>query len=193
MKSFAMAIALLASVNTFAQVVYTDSADLSSSTHSFAIVGAQYKKIATKVEERKVPGCTITSENYPETCTEVVAVESTPVVEVNVSYVDSSFVSEGQNLSYATFTFNVADFDAADVAALVGKNEFSRAGRNFAKKYFTLSVKREARKISVVDVRNSKLCISSGDNYPEVEAGCVENLVYKSATIYVNEVNLIQK
>src|SRR5687768_13527089 len=139
MKNFAMAIALLASVNTFAQVVYTDAADLSTSTINHTIVDAEYKLIPTQTTTRKVPGG--------------VVLASEPVVALNVAFTDTMFASEGNEVSYVTFTFKTTDFDAADVASLKAaspawRHPFNRAGKNFAKKYFTLQVKKAARTIS---------------------------------------------
>jgi hypothetical protein len=196
MKTFALAFALLASVNTFAQVVYTDSADLSTSTIGHSLVDAEYKLIPTKTTTRKIPGCVIHSENYPENCEEVVVLQSEPVVVVTVSYKDTMFASEGNELSYAFFNFKISDFDAAEVAALkaaspLWRHPFSNAGKRFAQKHFTLSVVRAERTIQVVDVRNSTICreLESG----VIDTSCVENLVYKPATTFVKQVNLIQK
>jgi hypothetical protein len=195
MKSFAIVLALVASVNTFAQVVYTDSADLSSSTTSHQIVDAEYKLIPTKVTTRPTPGCVIHSENYPENCQTTVVLESTPAIVINVSYVDSNFTSEGNLTQNLAFTLKPEDFNAADVAALKAaspawKHPFSNAGLNFAKKNLTLNVVKAKRSIQIVDVRNSHLCSYVGDNYPEVDPSCTETVVYKTATSTVKEVSL---
>jgi hypothetical protein len=197
MKNFAIAISLLASVNSFAQVVYSDSADLSTSTQSHTIVDAEYKVIPTKTTTKKISGCTMTAENYPETCEEVVVLASEAVVTVNVAYTDSTFATEGNMSSFASFNFKLSDFTAEDVAALKAaspawKHPFSSAGKKFAKKNFSLQVKNVTRTISIVDVRNSQLCPVNGET-SEIAAGCVEVLNFKNVPTYVKEVSLIQK
>jgi hypothetical protein len=191
MKSFAIAFALLASVSSFAQVVYSDAADLSSATTNHALVDAEFKMIATKIQTTEIAGCNPYAEGSPE-CTVTTVLERTPVIVVNVSYVDPTFFSDGPAVAWLSFNFKPSDFDAADVAALKNKGFFSKFGQTFAKKYFSLKVVNALRTISIVDVRNSKLCTVISES-TEVESNCVESLVYKNATISVKEVNLIQK
>jgi hypothetical protein len=192
---FAIVLGLLASVNSFAGVIYSNTADLSSSTSQHKLADAEYKLIPTKVEYREIPGCREDGEVQRE-CTETIVLESQPVIAVNVSYVDSMFSSEGNDKNWLTLNMKLEDFSAEDVAALKAsyptwKHPFSRAGQKFAKKNLQLQVVNAARTIQVVDVRNSKLCpvLESGETLPN----CVEHIVYKPATTTVKEVTVLKK
>lgn len=196
MKSFAIALGLMASVSSFAGVIYSNTADLSTSTSQHKLTDAEYKLIATKTEIRQIPGCNPNGERHPSECQEEVVLESQAVVTANVSYVDSMFSSEGNEKNWVSFNFKLEDFAAADVAALKAayptwRHPFSRAGQKFAKANLALSVKKAERTIQVVDVRNSKLCpvLESGETYP----GCVEHIVYKPAKTFVKEVTVSKK
>lgn len=192
---FAIVLGLLATVNSFAGVIYSNTADLSSSTSQHALVDAEYKLIPTKVEYRWIPGCREDGEASRD-CREAVVLESQPVVAVNVSYADSMFQSEGNEKNWLTLNFKLEDFSAEDVAALKAsyptwRHPFSRAGQKFAKKNLQLQVVKAARTIQVVDVANSKLCpvLENGETYPN----CVEHIVYKPAQTTVKEVTVLKK
>lgn len=192
---FAIVLGLLATVNAFAGVIYSNTADLSSSTSQHVLADAEYKLIPTKVEYRWIPGCREDGEASRD-CRETVVLESQPVIAVNVSYVDSMFSSEGNEKNWLTLNFKLEDFSAEDVAALKAsyptwRHPFSRAGQKFAKKNLQLQVVKATRTIQVVDVRNSKLCpvLESGETYPN----CVEHIVYKPASTTVKEVTVLKK
>jgi hypothetical protein len=195
MKTFVIALSLMASVSSFAGVIYSNTADLSTGTRSFKLDSAEYKLVPTKTEIRQIPGCNPNGE-AGNICTEEVVLESQAVVFVNVSYVDPMLMSEGYEKSWIGFNFKTEDFSADSVAALKAayptwRHPFSRAGQKFAKANLSLEVKKATRTIQVVDVRNSKLCpiLESGETYP----GCVEHIVYKPATTFVNEVTVSKK
>jgi len=196
MKTFAIAFGLFAAVNSFAGVIYSNTADLSSATNQFKLEDAEYKLIPTRTEIRQIPGCNPHGDRHPIECQEEIVLESQPVIRVNVSYKDPTFTSEGQMKEWIGFNFKLEDLSTEDVAALklaypTWRHPFSRAGRNVARKNFTLNVKRAERTIQVVDVRNSKLCpiLESGETMP----GCVEHIVYKPAKTWVNEVSVLKK
>lgn len=197
MKSFALAIGLLAAVNSFAGVIYSNTADLATQTSNFKLDSAEYKLIPTKTEIRTIPGCNPNGE-AGNICTEEVVLESQAVVHVNVSYYDPSLQSDGgMQKSWIGFNFRTEDISAEDLAALKAayptwRHPFSKAGKRVGQKNFELTVKNRAeRTIQVVDVRNSKLCpvLESGETYP----GCVEVIVYKPAKTWVNEVTVNKK
>jgi hypothetical protein len=148
MKSLAIVFGLVAAVNSFAGVIYSNTADLSTSTTQFKLDSAEYKLIPTKTEVRPIPGCVQNGEiSHPTNCEDTIVLESQPVVHVNVSYVDPTLVSEGYDKSWIGFTFKLEDFSAEDVAALKAayptwRHPFSRAGQKFAKKNLSLEVKR---------------------------------------------------
>jgi hypothetical protein len=196
MKSFALIFVFFAAVNSFAEVIYSSSADLSTGTRLFKLDTAEYKLIPTKTEIRQIPGCFPHGERHPSECQTEVVLESQPVVHVYVSYQDPLMQSESNEKSWVGFNFRLEDFSAEDVAALKSvyptwRHPFSKIGSKIAKKNFTLEVKKSERTIQVVDVRNSKLCpiMENGEPVP----GCVERIVYKPAKTWVNEVSLLKK
>lgn len=190
MKNLMIVLSLVTSMSSFAVTV-----DLSGSTSQHKLVDAEFKLIPTKVEYREIPGCREDGEASRD-CTEVIVLETKPVITANVSYVDSMFSSEGNEKNWLSLNFEASEFSAEEIASLKAayptwRHPFSNAGRRFAKNVLKMEVKTAARTIQVVDVRNSKLCpiLESGETYP----GCVENLVYKPATTYVKEVTVSKK
>ena len=169
MKSFIIALGLLSSVHSFAGVIYSNTADLSTSTSQHKIWRAKLFNLATKTEIRQIPGCNPHGDRHPIECQEEVATERTLVLAVDVEYRDSMFPQDGGGKNFVSFVLPAAD----------------------AGKKLNLSVKRAERTIQVVDVRNSKLCrtLESG----EMEPGCVERLVYKPAKTWVKEVTVTTK
>ncbi len=191
MKPFVIALTLLASMSSFAA-----TADLSSSTSQHKLVDAEFKLIPTKVEYRRIPGCREDGEASRD-CTEVIVLESKPVIVANISYVDSMFTSEGNDKNWLSLQFDIAEFSEDEVASLKAayptwRHPFTNAGRRFAKNVLKMEVKTAERTIQVVDVRNSKLCPINGES-GESLPGCVENIVYKPATTYVKEVTVSKK
>jgi hypothetical protein len=196
MKFLAIAFSMVAAVNSFAGVIYSNSADLSTGTTNFKLDSAEFKFIPTKTEIRQIPGC-IPDGEAGNICTEEVVLESLPVVHVNVSYSDPFLQSEGYDKSWIGFNFRTEDISADDLAALKSvyptwKHPFSKIGARVAKSNFSLSVKRSERTIQVVDVRNSKLCPVNGETGEPVP-GCQEVIVYKPAKTWVNEVTVLKK
>ncbi|MCM2350222.1 MAG: hypothetical protein NDI69_09375 [Bacteriovoracaceae bacterium] len=196
MKTLAIAFALIASVNSFAGVIYSNTADLSSSTIEHKLVDAEYKLVPTKTEIRQIPGCVATGDRHPVECQETIVLESQPVVAVNISYVDHYNRQEGNQKEWLTLNFKLEDFDAEDVAELKAayptwRHPFSRAGSRFVRKNLELQVVKAPRTIQIVDVRNSKICRTMENG--EIEAGCVERLVYKPAQTTVKEVTVLKK
>ncbi len=196
MKTLAIAFTLAASLNSFAGVIYSDTADLSSSTVQHKIAYAEYRMVPTKTEIRQIPGCHPNGERHPVECQETVVLESEPVISVNVSYVDRMFPQEGNQKEFLTLNFSLEDFSAEDVASLKAayptwRHPFSRAGTNFARKNLELQVVKAQRTIQVVDVRNSHICHVGESGMPQ--PGCVEEINYKPALTYVKEVTVLKK
>ncbi|MCM2350223.1 MAG: hypothetical protein NDI69_09380 [Bacteriovoracaceae bacterium] len=196
MKTLAIAFGLIASVNSFAGIIYSNTADLSSSTIGHKLVDAEYKLIPTKTEIRQIPGCVATGDRHPVECQETIVLESHPVVAVNISYVDHYNRQEGNQKEWLTLNFKLEDFAAEDVAALKAgyptwAHPFSSVGKAFAARNLDLQVVDAERTIQVVDVRNSKICMimENGETMP----GCVEDIVYKPAQTTVKELTVLTK
>jgi hypothetical protein len=195
MKSLAIAFAMVAAANSFAGVIYSNTADLSTGTRNFKLDSAEYKLIPTKTEIREIPGC-IPGGEAGTICTEEVVLESQPVVHVNISYFDPFLQSDGYDKSWIGFNFRTEDISAEDLAALKSvyptwRHPFSKVGARVAKKNFSLDVKRSERTIQVVDVRNSRLCPVNGET-GEPAPGCQEVIVYKPAKTWVNEITVLK-
>lgn len=191
MKSLALALALVSGA-AFAQVNYSNTADLAKEHSAFKIDQAVYTLIPTKTEEREIPGCIPWGEASTD-CTETVVLESEPVVQVFVDYTEGVFRDPELPRSYVAFNFPLSSFSADDVAALKKASPMWRLGgssvrKAFAKNKLALEVVKAPRTIKIVDVRNSKLCriLESGEQEP----GCKEILVYKDAQITVNQVTV---
>ena len=197
MKLFALAIGLM-TATSFAAVVespvtYSDAADITSSAAEIKLTDARYFEVATKYEviEKECYG-----DRHPTECQEIVVLERTPVIQANVSYVDTTFGGRDSNTVNLTFNFPVASFDAEAVAALkakkglLGVQAYSKA---FAAKHLSLSVSKETRVISVVDMRNSKICPVNENSYPDPIPGCVEVLRYKNANTTVKALKISLK
>lgn len=196
MKTLAIAFTLAASFNSFAGIIYSNTADLSTSATQIKITDAEYKLIATKTETRWIPGCNPNGERHPIECQETVVLESQPVITVNVEYKDSMLHEEGNLKRNLALNLRLEDFSAEDVEALKGAyptwaHPFATAGKAFAARNLELQVVKAQRTIEVVDVQNSKICrtLESG----EIEPGCVEDIVYKPATTTVKEVAVLTK
>ena len=189
MKLLALALALVSS-SAFAA---TQSVDVAAAHSGFKMDQAVYSLIPTKTEIRELPHCNMETD-YP--CTEVVVLESKPMVQVFVDYTEGVFRDPEAAQSYLTFNFEVSEFNADAVASLKNASPMWRLGgssvrKAFARNNFSLSTKLAARTIQVVDVRNSTICqvMESGDIAP----GCVENIVYKPAQTTVREVTVSTK
>ena len=170
MKNFAIALGLLASFSSFAGVIYSNTADVSTSTRGHKIWRAKIFNLATKTEIRQIPGCNPNGERHPVECQEEVATERTKVLAVDVEFEDSMNQSEGNQKSFVSFVLPASD----------------------AGKELSLSVVRAERTIQIVDVRNSKLCPTYGES-SEPAPNCEEILVYKPAKTWVKQVTVSTK
>lgn len=161
MKNFAIALGLLASVNSFAGVIYSNSTDVSAHSSNFKIWRAAKFNLATKTEIRDIPNCN--SEYSP--CTEEVALERTLVLAVDVEFSDGFSSENGK--SFVSFVLPASD----------------------AGKRLNLSVKDVQRDIMVEDNRASKYCPTSGE-IGLIDPNCVDRIVYKPAKKTVKEVTV---
>lgn len=195
--TLALSLGLLMSLSTsYATTVTTSrSADLSLSTAQHKLEDAEYVIVPTKTEMRRIPNCTPNHESG-ETCYREVVIESKPMVQANISYRDSYNQGEGNEKSYLTLRFELADFDAGEVDLLRSayprwKHPFSNAPRKFAARNLDLSVAKETRTIKVVDVQRSKLCPIREDG--STDRNCKEVIVYKDALTKVKEITVSVK
>lgn len=188
---------LTLATSAFAQIRYSDTADIAKAHSNIRISDARYVALPTKTEIREIPGCREDGE-ASRVCTEVVVLERQPVVQVTVSYTEGIFRDPDMREGWITFNFRPEEFDAEEVETLrkaSGIWDFTgrkaRVRKAFSKKNFELQTQLVDRTIQVVDVRNSKLCriLESGDVVP----GCEEILVYKPATIKVHELKVNRK
>lgn len=182
--------------SAFAQISYSDRADIDKAHSNIRISDVRYVALPTKTEVREIPGC-IPGGEAARDCTEVIVLERQPVVQVTVSYTEGVFRDADIREEHVDFNFRTTDFDASEVnklQAASGLWDFtgrkSRVRKAFAKKYLELQTAIATRTIQVVDVLNSHIC-------HETEAGpvlgCVEEINYKPATIKVRELKIIKK
>lgn len=196
--TLALALTILTSLTSaFAQVTYSDRADIDKAHSNIRISDVRYVALPTKTEIREIPGCNPHGEASND-CTEVVVLERQPVVQVTVSYTEGVWRDPDMREGYLNLNFRTNEFDAAEVEALKAASgiwDFTgrkyRIRKGFAKKNFDLETALVTRTIQVVDVRNSHLCrvLESG----ETEPGCEEVLRYKPANIKVRELKVIKK
>lgn len=196
MKTLALALGLIAT-SAFAQLNYSNTADIDKAHSDIRISDVRYVALATKTEVREIPGCNPNGERHPVECQETVVLERTPVVQVTVSYTEGVFRDPDLREGHVFFNFKLSDFDASEIADLRAASTLWDFGagtavrKAFAKKNFDLSAKLAERTIQIVDVRNSRLCHigESGEPAP----GCVEELRYKPAQIKVRELTVNRK
>jgi hypothetical protein len=167
MKNFAIALGLLASVNSFAGAIYSNSTDVSADARSFKIWRAAKFNLATKTETRDIPNCNI---EYQSPCTEEVALERTLVLAVDVEFIDPANSPEYDGRSFVSFVLPATD----------------------AGKKLNLSVKKLQRDIMVEDNRASKYCprIGEAGDGEVVNSNCKDIIVYKPAKKTVKEVSV---
>jgi hypothetical protein len=198
-KSIILALGILLSTTSAmaSEINYTHTADLVSEATHIKLTDANYAILPTKTETRTIPGCNPNRKNG-DTCTEVVVLESQPVIEANVYYDDARSGSgkNGQNHLYRSLYFKLTDFSDEQVATLMAaypgwKHPFSNATKKFAANNLELTVSEEKRDIKIVDVRNSHLCRINKNG--EKEEGCIEQIVYKDSFKYVQAVNVTVK
>lgn len=185
MKKLIYAIGLLSFVSVTANAAnYYNQVVLSSNVSQINLVDAHYDLVPTKTAVQPIPGCNPNGE-LGSNCEETIVLESQEVVRVNISYIDNTFASDGNLLSYTSVVFNVSDFTAEQIAQLKSvypawKYPTSNLTRKFAKNNFSLDTKEVKETIRIVDTRKSTIC------YPQGEIGlpdpnCVEHLVYKDS------------
>lgn len=186
---------VLISAHSNAEVVYSNQFDAPKNAKDFTLKYVEYKLVPTKTETRKIPGCR--PSNYRTDCYEVVVLESTPVIGVNVGYFDPSQVDGDYRGSTHTLNFRLDDFSTEDVNELKSlsfwRRVFSKTGARIANDNLYLEVERARREVMVVDMERSKICPLDRNRYPERRPGCEEILVYKPSTVVVNSVTVLKK
>lgn len=192
MKMVLSILAVAMSLSSFAQVSYVSSIEVDLAHKGFKIDQAQVFQIPTRTEVRQIPGCNPGGE-AENVCTEVVVIESQPVIQVFVDYSDGVFNDPEMPTSYLTFQVPVSEFSAEEVANLTAASPMWRmrgaaTRRNFARNNFKLEMSVVNRDIRIVDTRRSKLCPIGESGFPQ--PGCVEELVYKTVSKRVRQVNL---
>ncbi len=125
-------------------VNYYNQVEMPTTSQQVHLVDAEYVLLPTRTATRAIPGCNPNSEAGP-VCDETVVLESEAVVRANIGYRDSMFSSEGNQLSYTSVIFKLADFSAQEVAALKSvypswKHPLSSLQRDFAKSQLVLSI-----------------------------------------------------
>lgn len=172
------------------------SVDLPVSTISHKLVDAEYVIVPSKTEMQRIPGC-IPSAEAGEDCMREVVLESYEAIQGNVSYQRSGNPdSEGQEVSWVSFKFDLSHFSKSDVDSLKSvyprwKHPFSRAFRKFAAENLELSVKTSRRTIKVIDMSRSKLCRVQQDGTRQ--PGCVDYIVWKEVYTKVKQVTVSVK
>ncbi len=183
------------SFSSFAQVRYTNTIEVDVAHRGFKLDQAQVFHIPTRTEIRDIPGCNPNGE-ASNVCTEVVVLESQPVVQVFVDYTDGVFNDPEMPSQYLTFQVPVSEFSAEEMARLTAASPMWRlrgaaTRRNFARNNFKLETTVVNRDIRIVDTRRSKLCPIGESGLPQ--PGCVEELVYRTVSKRVRQVNLVRK
>ena len=172
------------------------SVDLPVSTIAHKLVDAEYVIVPSKTEMQRIPGC-IPSAEAGEDCMREVIIESYEAIQANVSYQRSANPdSEGQEVSWVSFKFDLSQFGKNDVDSLKAvyprwKHPFSRAFKRFASSNLDLSVKTASRTIKVIDMSRSKLCRVQQDGTRQ--PGCVDYIVWKEVYTKVKQVTVSVK
>jgi hypothetical protein len=189
MKVFITALTLLASMSSFARDFSVRKLDLPINSESIKIENARIAFMGWPLAYSQIKGCQQTAENYPENCLDYSYVYHQEVIEVSVSYVDSTLASEGNSLSYATFILDPNNY--MELYNLRYSSHKADEGKKFIAG-LKLKIEKVPRTISIVDMAKSQLCPLNGET-SEKEPGCVESLKYKNATKYVKEVTIIEE
>lgn len=172
------------------------SVDLPVSTIAHKLVDAEYVIVPSKTEMQRIPGC-IPSAEAGEDCMREVIIESYEAIQADVSYQRSANPdSEGQEVSWVSFKFDLSQFGKNDVDSLKAvyprwKHPFSRAFKRFASSNLDLSVKTASRTIKVIDMSRSKLCRVQQDGTRQ--PGCVDYIVWKEVYTKVKQVTVSVK
>jgi hypothetical protein len=197
MKSLLFALALTTAQLANAAVSYYNQITLPSSASQVKLTDAQYDVVPTKTVVRPIPGCNPYGE-ASNTCEETIVLESVGVIRGNISYKDSMFTSDGNESSWTSVVFNLADFSAADVAQLQAvyptwKHPFSNVGRDFAKNKLQLSAQTVKQTIQVVDMKKSRLCPVNNETGEKLNPSCQDQIVYKDSWTKVVLVTVTKK
>jgi hypothetical protein len=198
MKKIFLMIGLALTFNAFGGVVYSNTMDLHVEVEDVKLTSAQYGLFPIKLETRKIPGCFPNGEVRPSDCEEVVVVESSPMIEVSISFEDPAKRGEDNyRSSIVTLKLRPEEFSEAELLPLKKsrglRSIFSRAGKRFVDQHLTLSVRNVEREITVIDTRNSTFCRIDNDNYPPRDSDCVERIAYKTAKTWVKELTVLKK
>lgn len=186
MKLFFGLIALVTVSTAFAQINFSDTADLDKAHSEIRLADVQFRLLPSKTEVRRIPGCRPTG-NASRDCTEVVVLERQPVVEVLVAYMDGIFHDSDRRLrkQYLTLNLRPESFSADALAELKTARRFARL------QLVELNSTLVTRNVQVIDVRNSTFCPIDNEPYPR--PGCVEVLSYKPGKVQVIEVKVLVK
>lgn len=185
MKKLIFAATLMAACFATAAVNYSNQVTLSSSAGQIKLTDVQYDLIPTRTVVRPIPGCNPYGEQGGP-CEETIVLESEAVIRANISYVDSTFSSDGNEVSWTSVVFRTSDFSAADVNSLKAvyptwKYPFSNVARNFARNKMTLSAQTVKQTIQVVDMKNSRFCDVNNETGEKLNPSCRDQVVYKDS------------
>ncbi len=185
MKQIIFVALTVAALSAKAGVNYANQITLPSSASQVTLTDAQYDIIPTRTEVRPIPGCNPYGEASQD-CNETVVLESEAVIRGNISYADSMNSGEGNERSWTSVVFKLADFSAADVNTLKAvyppwKHPFSNVGRHFAKNKMSLSSQVVKQPLQVVDMSKSRFCAVNGETGEKLNPNCQDHIVYKES------------
>ena len=175
--------------------VHNDTAELSAYHTKFKLTDAVFMKVPSKI--KMVPG--ICRSDFDSECTKVKVLERTPVVQVNVEYLDGIFRDEGRSQRTQDLTFNlpVSSFTAEDLKSLKEVSGFDFTGRKrkarklFADSRINLEVTEYTKPMTVIDLETSELC--EVEHYRERRRGCVEVRNYKVEHVKMKKIKVSVK
>lgn len=190
MKSIFALTSFLFVTTAFAQVTFSDTADLDKAHSDIRLADVQYRLLPSKTQTRRIPGCRPTG-NASRDCTETVVLERQPVVQVSVAYEDGIFHDSDRHLrkQYLTLNLHPELFSEESLAELSVLRKASRLV--WAAKSIELQTALVIRNVQVIDLRNSNFCPIDNEPYPR--PGCVEVINYKPGQVKVHEVKIVVK
>ena len=173
MKLTLAALALF-TTTAFAQINFSNTVDIDPAHTNIKISNVKVVELASKTETVTIPGCRRWG-NSSNDCTRVVVLETTPVVQVLVTFKDGTNSGDPDMRTNRVFlNLNPADYSDADLVNL------------------DLETKLVSRSVEIVDVRNSKLCRSL-PRYPETRSNCTPVIKYKTIQVAKREVTVVVK
>lgn len=198
--SFVMLLSL-SMTSAFADVVYSDSADLNKSHTNVRISDVEFRNLPSKTETRRIPNCIPYRGREMNNCYEVVVLETKPAVQVTISYKDGIFRDHDRRMNKRHFVLNFRPetFSEAEVEELKSISKWDLWGRyhnlrmEWAARKLELQQTLEVRDIQIVDMRTSRFCTYRGQRYPDRIPGCVEVINYKPGKQTVNAVKVLVK